>query len=567
MMMKAEKYIYLVVALLLLALSTSSIAEELDFDSDVTYKNWENDSLYPSLSHYLSLADESAPNIKPAEPEEKYSYYEELLTTYSQGFSENSGPERIELNLRQAMQVALSHNRDAQLAELAPEVAESDLKIANTVYDPTLFSDSRYYDSERPIQSLLDTGSDGSDGLDTLREEGWFSRSGIRQPLPTGGNATFAYEADNLENNSELTIPNPQYTSRFNFELRQSLLKGFGDKSNRSEIALAGTTFEQSQAQYRKELSDLLRELTVYYWRYSYYYQLEKISSEAIGAAEAILLRLETRSEQGIANLLDLDRARSSLEDRRLKNFGDKKLVQTTLDQLKQLLGIAALSPYYQSTLIPTEPFLRTFNLPDLGVLQQNALTRREEIRIARFELENATTKFKLAQHLELPTLDARASYTLNGLGEEYGDSVDGAVSDGKDSWDAGLFLEWSIGGRKSSLETRKALLGIQQAKLEYKKSIETVGYEVNTLHGEATLSMGEVMAAQRAEDAYLAVVDRESALFDISRLDNQRLLDSQDEYFEAQRAHLRAVLNLNLLALKLQWVQGRFLETFDIEI
>lgn len=146
-------------------------------------------------------------------------------------------------------------NRDLQLAMLAPLVAETELQISKTVYDPSLFGDTRYYDSKRPIQSLLDTGGDGTDGETSLTEEGWVSETGVRQPLPTGGNAMLSYEADNLENNSELTIPNPQYTSRIKLELRQSLLKGFGDKANQSEIDLATIALDQSQAEYRKELS------------------------------------------------------------------------------------------------------------------------------------------------------------------------------------------------------------------------------------------------------------------------------------------------------------------------
>lgn len=550
-----------------MGLSGVSIAEELSVEEDLAYKVWENESLYPSLSHYLTIAETRQNRaVEVLNPIEDDTFLQGVFDSYSATADISGSPENIELNLRQAMQVALSGNRDVQLALLAPAIAESDLKITQTVYDPTLFNDTNYYDSERPIQSLLDTGSDGTDGVDSLTEDGWLTRSGIQQPLPTGGSATVAYEADNLENNSELTIPNPQYTSRFSFELRQSLLKGFGDKSNTSDMRLASISLNQSQAEYRKELADLLRELTLYYWRYSYYYQLEQISRGAIGAAEKILERVETRNEQGIANLLDLDRARSSVEDRRLKHFGDKRLAQTTLNQLKQLLGIAPLSPYFHSGLVPTEPFLETFTLPELAQIQRTALTRREEIQIARHELKSAEIKHKLAKHLELPTLDLRTSYTMNGLGEEYGDSVDGAVSDGQDSWDAGIFVEWPIGGRRSSLETRKAMLGGQQAKLEYKKSIESIAYEVNSLFSEASLSLQEVEASERSKNAYEAVFKRESALYDISRVGNQRLLDSQDEYFDAQRAHLKAVLSLNLMAMNLQWVQGLFLETFGIE-
>jgi outer membrane protein TolC len=542
-------------------------AADLEVEEDVSYKIWESDHLYPSLSHYLQVAESKTMAGDEVEVvKEQDSYLSGVLSTFNSNSGTLSSPENIELNLRQAMQVALSQNRDVQLALLAPAVADLDLQAAKTVYDPTLFSDSRYYDSERPLQSLLDTGSDGSDGVDSLKEDGWFSQTGVRQPLPTGGSAIVSYEADNLENNSELTIPNPQYTSRLKLELRQSLLKGFRDKYNKSEIDLATIALDQSQSRYRKELSDLLKELTLYYWRYRYYFQLEKMSGEAIQEAEKILARIETRNEQGIANLLDLDRAKSTLEDRRLKNYGDKKLVQTTLDQLKQLLGISPASPYFNATLIPTEPFLASFSLPPMGQVQKTALTRREEVAIARQELKTASAKFTLAKHLELPTLDARTSYTLNGLGEEFDESVDGSFSDGKSSWDAGLFLEWQLGGRKSSLETRKALLGVQQAKLEYKRSIERIAYEVNSLYSDASYSMDEVQAAERSKEAYASVFNRESALYDISRIDNQRLLDSQDEYFDAQREYLKALLNINLITLKLQWVQGLFLETFGIE-
>lgn len=554
-------------SLLLFGLCVVAHAEEIEVEQELSYKIWENESLYPSLSHYLSVAESKHKSNDRVEVVEHDSFLTTVLESYSGEDNRQLSSETVELNLRQAMQVTLSQNRDLQLALLAPRVTETELQISKTVYDPSVYSDARYYDSERPIQSLLDTGSDGTDGVDSLTEEGWISETGIRQPLPTGGSATLSYEADNLENNSELTIPNPQYTSRVKLELRQSLLKGFGDTTNKSEIDLATIAFDQSQAEYRKELSDLLKEMTLYYWRYSYYYKLEEIGREAIDAAVEVQGRVETRSEQGIGNLLDLDRARSSVEDRRLKYLGDKRLAQTTLEQLKQILGIAVLSPYFHSTLVPTEPFLKTFDLPDLHQAQRTALTRREELAVSKEEFKSAMTKLKLAEHLELPTLDARTSYTLNGLGEEYDDSVDSSLSEGKDSWDAGLFLEWQIGGRKSSLETRKAMLGVRQAKLEYKKNVESITYEVSSLHNEASISMEEVAAAKRAKEAYAAVFQRESALYDISRIGNQRLLDSQGEYFDAERAYLRAVLNLNLTALKLQWVQGLFLETFGIEL
>lgn len=567
MQKKLKKFVVGTNLLFTLLCANITLAELVE-EGGVANKIWETDSLYPSLSYYLAVAD--IRQQKGVEPVELPAEDRVLVETFAALGSEQkaeAAPEKIQLNLRQAMQVALSGNSEVQLAMLAPEIAGTDLAISKTVYDPTFFSDGNYYDSERPIQSLLDTGSDGSGGNDSLEEEGWASQTGMRQPLPSGGSLSLYYEADNLENNSELTIPNPQYTSRFKFELKQSLLKGVWDKSNSSEVELASITKEQSDAQYRVELAGLLKELTLYYYRFSYYHKLEAISHSGVESAKAILARLETRNEQGIANLLDLDRARSTLHDRTLRNLGDRKLVQTTLDQLKLLLGVETMSPYFYADFEPTEPFVLDFSLPDRSRVQKNALLKRDEIAVARAEMELAETNLKLARHMELPTLDARTTYTMNGLGEEYGDSVDSAASDGEDAWDAGLYLEWQLGGRKASLETQKAILLQKKAKYEYKRKIEKIAYEVNSILTDARFSLEEVTAANRSKESYAEVFDREKALFDISRADNQRLLDSQDEYYDAQRAYLKAVLNLNLSILNLQWVQGLFLETFQIDV
>ena len=111
-------------------------------EEDVAYKIWENDSLYPSLSHYLTLAETTAAHTHH-QPIKHDSFLREVLASYAESSDRKATPENIELNLRQAMQVALSQNRDVQLALLAPAVAESELKISQTVYDPSIFSDTR----------------------------------------------------------------------------------------------------------------------------------------------------------------------------------------------------------------------------------------------------------------------------------------------------------------------------------------------------------------------------------------------------------------------------------------
>jgi outer membrane protein TolC len=471
----------------------------------------------------------------------------------------------IEFSLQQVIQIALADNKELQISQLAPEAARLNQDITRTAYDPTLFSDTGYFDTDRPIQSLLDTGRPGTEGDDSLAERGWDSQTGLRQPIPTGGDVSLTYEADHLDSNSDLTIPNPQYTSRVRVELRQSLLKGLGDPAKKSSRELSDISYSQATAEYQQTVNDVLKELALYYWRYKYYHQLEQISIAAVEDVEAILERLQTRFEQGLANQLDLDRTVASLQDKKLRLLSDRKLAQTTLNQLKEVIGISPSSQLFLIEFIPSEPFLETVYLPERKVLLETAKSRRGEITRANQAVSAASVRLKLAEHLKLPTLDARTSYGLSGLGEDFGDAFDGSMTSNNPSWDVGVFLEWPIGGRKASLEAMKSSLALRKEEIIYLKTLEQVAYEVNTYLGDVQLSEVEITTALQAQEAYGRVLEHNWTLFELSRIDNRRLLDSQDDYYIAQRKYLNRLLDLNISFLRLQWSQGLMLEHFGL--
>jgi len=472
----------------------------------------------------------------------------------------------IEFSLQQVMQIALADNKELQISQLAPAVAELEQGISRTAYDPTLFSDTGYFDTNRPIQSLLDTGREGTEDDDSLKQTGWDTQTGINQPIPTGGDLSLKYEADHLDSNSDLTIPNPQYTSRVRLELRQSLLKGFADPANASRIELSDISYSQAAAEYQQSINDVLKELALYYWRYKFYHQLEQISIEAVDEVEAILQRLQTRFEQGMANQLDLDRTVASLQDKKLRLLTDKKLAQTTLNQLKEVIGISPASRLFLIEFIPSEPFLETVTVPERKILFETAKTRRGEISRAHQAVSAASVRLKLAEHLQLPTLDARTSYSLSGLGEDFADAFDGSLTSDNPSWDVGLFLEWPIGGRKASLEALKSTLALRKEEITYSKTLQQVAYQVNTYYGDVKLSEVEVTTALKGQEAYAKVLENDRTLFELSRIDNRRLLDSQDEHTIAQRKYLRRLLDLNISFLRLQWSQGLMREHFELQ-
>ncbi|WP_028586014.1 TolC family protein [Desulfogranum mediterraneum] len=473
----------------------------------------------------------------------------------------------LQLDLKQALQLAIANNRELQVATLYPSIAREAEKSTASIHDSSLFAEGNYYSTDRPIQSKLDNGTDGSSGKDSLLEDGWLARSGIRKPLPSGGTASIYLEADHLDSNSELILPNPQYTSRLTLQLRQALLKEFGDVSNKAKIQVAALNVKIAEEQYRKNLQAVLREVAVAYWRLSYYYHQLQISRGGLRAAEEILEKLASKEELGLAKLLDIDRADSVLQERKLDLYADTRNLKTAMEQLRLLLGFKeASSPYSQAAIEPTETITTKAAPLERSAALEEALQARPEMAIARLELDASMVEEERNKHTMLPTLDLVASYSRNALGDNNVPIRDTLEND-QASWSVGLSFEYPLGNNKTEAEYRKAKLQHKRRQLELKKVSEQIGSEIDSADDRIGALTAEITAAAAASRAHQRVLKREASRFELAQIDNQRLLDAQDDYYLAQRNQLRSVLNLNIALLDLSWARGSLLRKLEIEL
>lgn len=468
----------------------------------------------------------------------------------------------LSLNLSETLQMAIDGNRDIQISSLYPSIAEEDLKISQSVYDSSLFAENNIARTDRPTQSYLDNGlTEESDFL----ENRWYFRAGIKKPVQTGGIVSIFTEADRLNSSSDLVIPNPQNTSRLTFQLRQALLKEFGDKSNKSAIEIAGLNLDISEYEYRKTISSVMREVAISYWRFVYYQKRMNISHKALEEAENIYQRISVRNENGLSDMIDVDRALSAVQDRKRRLTEDNTLNKTSMDQLKLLIGLSPDSTYFSADIVPTEQLEGESVALQRDILLEEAFQTRPEFVIAQKNKKVAEIEKKLARHQMLPKLDAKASYSFNSLGNDFNDAAGDTFFSDNASWAIGLELEWPLGGRKEESQYQKSLLKYQQTISKFNKTVEQISYEVNSSINEIMEISQEIEAALQAREAYKRVLDREETRFEMAQINNQGLLDAQDDFYEAEFNYLRAILNYNISLLKLKWAKGTLPEDFGI--
>jgi len=471
----------------------------------------------------------------------------------------------LNLSLEDAIRMASDWNSDIRIAAFLSPIAEEQKKSTHTVYDPSLFAESNISRTDRPIQSKLDLG-EGDTESDNFVEDKWDMRGGIKQTLPTGGTFSLTVlDVDHLDSSSDIVIPNPQYTSRLTLELRQALLKELGDQTNRSAMEIADLNLSISGMEFRKTLANVMREVGTYYWRLVYYAKQISISRKYLQDAEDTYKKLLYRKESGLADLLDVDRALASVHDRKAIFIKANTEYKLAIDQLKLLLGFAHKSEKADVAIIATEKLTSKPVSLDKSALQEEALLNRPEQIIAEDRVSAVEIQKKLAKHLRLPTLDAKAMYAFNALGEDFGDDVGDTYFSDEGSWAIGLEFVWPIGGRKAEADYLKVIYEEKQSQEELEKTSREVIFQINSSVTEIEQSLKEIEAAGNSKEANQRLLAREKSRFEIRQVNIHSLLDAQDDYYFAYRTYIKAITNYNISLLKLKWAKGTILEDYGV--
>lgn len=475
-----------------------------------------------------------------------------------------AGKSTLPLTLRGAVKLALSGNRQIQVASYNPSIASEEINSVQSIYDVTLFEETNISRIDRPNQSLLDNGTlERGEFL----EHRWDSRAGVKKALPTGGVVSLFADVDHVNSSSELLLPNPQYTSRLTAQVRQALLREYGDSSNQAAIAKARQGLVMTEAEYRKTVVDTVKEVAGAYWRFVFYRQQLVINENALLQGEEILKKEQERNQQGLASKLDVDRAMSTVQERKRAEVTARSLYLVAMTQLKLLLGIFPGSELFDTVIEPEEASAAQTSFSTLETMVVHAQQARPEMVIARKKVEVAEIQKTMSENRKLPKLDAKASYTLNSLGSGFNGAVDGTYFSDDASWAIGFEFEYPWGGRKADAEYRKAVLQHEQAQTALLKSSEQIAYEINAALHEVVQAEEEVAAAKEAHDARSRVLAREKVRFELAKTGNRGLLDAQDDYYEARRNYMRAALNLNIALLQLRWAAGGLPEEFDLRM
>lgn len=469
----------------------------------------------------------------------------------------------LSLSLFDAIQYALEGNRNIEVAAYYPQQAEQDFKRVAATYDPFFFAEGTTQEVDRPTQSQLDTGSI----LDSaLEEDRSFAQMGIKTLFPTGTSVSLFQELNYLNSNSTLIFPNPQATTRLAVQLRQPLLKGFGDPKNRTTIETARLNISVLNEEFKRNVADVIANVAVVYWQLVLDRQQIRIAERYLDMTEDLQKRERSRLKRGLAKELDLHRVVANLNRRQSELILLDKRARATEKQLLNLLNAPELFAADRGlSLIPTElPKFAKLTI-DRAAAEATALANRAELKRAQEELKIAELMKKQAKSEKLPQLDLEASYSANYLEDKAWPAVEGTYDSHYNSWMVGLKFEIPIGNRAANAQYSSSNFEYKRRGSELKQVRENVLYEVNQAITDLEMARDEVAATQVAELTARRVLEGENALFELAKSDSADLLQAQNQVDLAERSLAQSIVEFNRSKIVFERAKGVLLENLGI--
>ncbi|MCA1635692.1 MAG: TolC family protein [Acidobacteria bacterium] len=320
--------------------------------------------------------------------------------------------EQRALSMREAIELALSNNKDIEVARQNVRAAEFDLRGARGVYDPRFTTNSYYERTETPTASFLSGSSSGA-----VTQSGLFSTSSVQGLAPKfGGGYRADFTSNRVQTDSLFAALNPQYPTALTFSYTQPVLRGRGFDQNRRLIEIAKKNLSLTDAQFRQRAVETITNVQRSYWDLVFALRNLQIQRDAVRDARTQLEHNRRLVAEGMLAPIDVVAAEAQVSGFEQSVYSALDDVGRAENALKNLIAENREAPVWSASLIPTDSVDLAPPSVSLTDAMQAALKGRPELRSSDVAREINEIEQRFAREQSKPQVDLVASYGLVGL-------------------------------------------------------------------------------------------------------------------------------------------------------
>ena len=392
-----------------------------------------------------------------------------------------------------------------------------------------------------------------------------------QQGWSTGTTATFTWDNSRTKVFPPLSGLDPNLTSKFEVNLRQHLLQGWGRSINRRFIITAKNNRRITDSSFRQQIISTVVQIQNIYWDLVNAYENVKVQEEAVRYAERTLSDNRKQVDIGTLAPIEVVHAQSQL------STAQQQLInaQTNLQYQQLLMKNAITRNMSDPTLaaapvIPTDT-MRVVDATPVGEVQQlvaEALKRRPEMEQSEIDLQNRTITKKAARQALLPTLDLNAFYggtgtTSSGLS----DSMYDAFSNNYRDHGVALQMTIPIRNRQAQADQVRSELEYRQAEMRFQQQQNNVMIDVRNSAYTLQQTRAGVEAATKARDYAKESLEAEQKKYALGASTSYLVLQLENQYVQAESSLVQAVTSYEKARVDLDRATGYTLERAGIEM
>jgi len=477
---------------------------------------------------------------------------------------------QVDLTLQEATTRALERNLELAVERLNPQTFDLNIARIQAAYRPTATSQFGHRAVVQPPTNQLNGGNIVQNDTSTYN-------AGIAQAVPWGGgNVSFQFNNNKQVTSNIFANFNPTFTSNFNLQLTQPLLRGFLIDNNRQQLRVTAINRDISEIQLRGTIATTLASVRNTYFELLYALEAVQVAYGSLELAEKLVEDNQTRVEIGTMAPLDVVQAQAEVATRRQAVAQAEATWRTSELALKRLIVSGTDDPLWRSSINPIDRPIFDPEPLDVEGAVRKALDARTDLEQARRQIEANDFTMRFMRNQTLPALDMTATYAAQGLGgtqfirqgSGLGSTVIGQIPggfgdalrtlSGRDypTWNFQMNLSYPIGASAADANYARARVQLSQSAAQLRALELQAATDVTNAALQVENGLTRYQAALAARELAQTRLEAEQSRFDVGLSTNFFVVQAQRDLATAQNSELRALLDYRRALVDFQRVQ-----------
>jgi outer membrane protein len=485
-------------------------------------------------------------------------------------------PQRVvrRLSVDDAVALALEQNLGIRIERMNPQIEDAAVANARAAWAPNLTSSLLNNSANSPSTSILSGGQTGiSDGR-------FSTQVGLNQILPTGANYSVAFNSARATSTNIFNNYDPNLTSNVALSFTQPLLRNRTIDNYRQQLETSRKTRDAADLQVRATVVATTRNVKDAYWDLAYQIENLKAQQQALDLAKRLLADNEKKVQIGTMAPIDIVEAQSEVARREETVIVAEAAIEQSEDQLRALIFDPAMPGFWDVMLEPSETMPYVPQSVDIPGAVARALADRQDVQLAKNNLERSQIGIKYYKNQTLPDISAQVNYQSIAAGgtllapaslanipttpaqravvsqRGYSSVLGDVFSNSFPTWSVGLTMSYPIGASSAETNLARSRLQYSQAEAEFRNLELQITTQVRDAGRAVETNRKRVDTSRVARQLAERHLDAEEKKFEAGIQISFFVFQAQRDLAQARTVEVRAIADYNKSLVDFEAIQ-----------